>query len=137
MKMELVKDGEKILMIILRNGNFSEGLNFYTKDEDFVQVSTWNYNIGKKTIPHSHKIFERKANKTQEVIYIKSGKISCDVFSGAEILVKSVFLEEGDIAIIFGGGHSYEILKDGTQVLEIKNGPYPGLKNDKKVISNF
>jgi hypothetical protein len=30
------------------------------------------------------------------------------------------------------GGHGYEILEDGTQVLEVKNGPYLGPDVDRR-----
>ena len=38
MEIESIKDGDKILVLILRNGDFAKDLNFYTKDEgmDFV-----------------------------------------------------------------------------------------------------
>ena len=135
MEIESIKDGDKILVLILRNGDFAKDLNFYTKDEDFIQVSTWNYNKGKKTIPHSHKISERTSNKSQEVLYIKKGKIKSKIYNEKEIMIKEAVLNAGDTVIIFGGGHSYEILEGDTQVLEVKNGPYPGLEKDKKVIN--
>ncbi len=134
MQQELIKDKNKILVLILRNGNFSEGLNFYTKDEDFIQVATWNYNNGKKTIPHSDKIIKRTAKRTQEVIYVKTGKIKAEIYNDKGRLVKSSTLKTGDIAIIFAGGHAYEVWEDHTQVLEIKNGPYLGLEKDKKLV---
>ena len=38
----------------------------------------------------------------------------------------------GDILIMLEGGHSYEIMEDNTQVLEIKNGPYVGAELDRR-----
>jgi len=38
---EIIKDKDKILAIILKDGDFPEGLNFHTKDDDFLQVATW------------------------------------------------------------------------------------------------
>lgn len=135
MKQEIIKDKNKILVLILRNGDFPEGLNFYTKDKDFIQVATWNYNKGKKTVPHRHKIVKRIATRTQEVIYVKSGKIRIKIYTDEEKLCKKTILKAGDVAIIFAGGHAYEVLKSKTQAFEIKNGPYPGLEKDKKVIN--
>jgi len=34
--------------------------------------------------------------------------------------------------ILLKGGHGYEILEDGTRVLEVKNGPYPGAEVDRR-----
>ena len=38
--------------------------------------------------------------------------------------IKNLILESGDMYILFRGGHSFKILKDNTEVYEIKNGPY-------------
>ena len=122
------------MVLILRNGDFSDGLNFYTEDKDFVQVSTWNYDKGKKTVPHAHKIFKRTTNKTQEVIFVKTGKMRISIYNEKNNLCKKTILKSGDVAIIFAGGHAYEILESKTQILEVKNGPYPGIKKDKQVI---
>lgn len=134
LKQEVIEDKGQVLAILLRNGDFPEGLNFYTKDQDFVQVSTWNYNAGKQTKPHAHKLAERLANRTQEVIYVKSGRMIAKIYNDKDEFFQEVILATGDVVIIFAGGHSYEILEDKTQILEIKNGPYPGLEKDKKEI---
>ena len=129
---EIIEDKGRVLAVILRGTDFPEGLNFHTKDEDFLQVATWNYQKGRKSSVHSHKIAERMSNRTQEVVYIKRGKVKAEIYSEDDKLLKEVILKEGDSIIIFGGGHSFEVLEDKTQALEIKNGPYPGLERDKR-----
>ena len=134
MKEEIIKDGENLIAKICRNSDWPENLNFYTADTDFVQVSTWNYNKDKHLKAHGHKIAERKSNRTQEVIFVKSGKLTVVFYSEDDKQLYNGIMEPGDFAIIFAGGHAYDILKDKTQILEIKNGPYLGLEVDKKVI---
>ena len=129
MKIEAIKD----IALILR-GDFPKGLRFYTEDKGFIQVGSWNYDKGKKTIPHAHKLAKRTANKTQEVVFIKHGKARVVFFNDKGEKIKTKTLNTGDIVIIFKGGHSFEILEDNTNVLEVKNGPYPGLEKDKKLI---
>lgn len=134
MKEELIKDNETLIAKIYRNTDWPENLNFYTIDSDFVQVSTWNYNSGKHLKAHGHKIAEKKSDRTQEVIFVKSGKLKIILYSENDVAIYENTMETGDFAIIFAGGHSYDILNDKTQVLEIKNGPYLGLETDKKII---
>lgn len=134
LRKEFIKYKNKILVLILRNGDFPKDLNFHTKDEDFIQLATWRYQKGKRTAPHSHKIAQRLANRTQEVLFIKKGKIKAEIFTDQGKFLKKKFLNTGDIVIFLGGGHAFEILKDKTQVLEVKNGPYLGLEKDKRVI---
>ena len=75
------KEGD-LLAIILRSGDYPEGLNFYNKEEDFIQLGTWKYQKGQKIKGHNHLIFERAAQRTQEAVYLKSGKLPVDlVFS--------------------------------------------------------
>ena len=57
-----------------------------------------------------------------------------DIYSEEDAFVDSVELSCGDILILFFGGHGYEILENGTQVLEVKNGPYVGAEKDRKRI---
>lgn len=130
---EVIEDKNKVLAFVIR-GNWPAGLNFHTNDEDFLQVGTWNYPKGKKSSAHSHKISERVSDRTNEAIYIKKGKVKANIFSEDDKLIKEVPLGEGDLIVILGGGHAFEILEDGTEVLEIKNGPYPGLEKDKRNI---
>ncbi len=135
MKKEVIKDKNKILVFILKSNDFAKGLNFYTEDKDFIQVATWNYDKGKKTIPHTHKSAKRIANKTQECIYLKKGKAILNIYNEKEKIIKKIILKSGDIAIILNGGHSLEVLDNKTQVLEVKNGPYLGREKDKKIIN--
>ena len=134
MKEKIIKDGKIVIAKIYKNSDWPENLNFYTTDNDFVQVSTWNYNQGKHLKAHSHKIAERKANQTQEVIFVKSGKMRVYLYSEKDKLIYKGLMTQGDLTIIFTGGHAYDILADKTQILEVKNGPYLGLEKDKKVI---
>ncbi len=134
MNPEIIKDREIIVAKIIKNKNWPENLQFYTDDVDFLQVATWNYNSGKHLKAHGHKICKRTSDRTNEVLFIKSGKIKAFFYNEGDTVIKEEELEAGDIAIIYAGGHAYDVLEDDTQVLEIKNGPYPGLEADKKII---
>ena len=112
--------------------HFNEGLSFYSEDTDAVQVGTWNYNKGKELLAHNHNIVERKVNRTQEVIIIKSGKLYVQIYDEEDNIFDNFEANAGDILIMLNGGHGYEVLEDNTQVIEIKNGPYPGAKMDRR-----
>ena len=134
MKEKIIKDKKTLIAKVYKSGDWPEGLNFYTDNSDFIQVSTWNYEKGKHLKVHGHNIVERKSNQTQEVIFVKSGKMKVYLYSEKDKLIYKGIMKEGDFAIIFKGGHGYDILEDKTQILEIKNGPYLGLEVDKKII---
>jgi hypothetical protein len=123
-----------IVAKIIKNGDWPENLQFYSEDRDFLQVATWNYNFGKHLKAHGHKVCARSSDRTNEVLFIKKGKIKAYFYDEDDNMIKEEDLTTGDIVIIYAGGHAYDILEENTQVLEIKNGPYPGLEADKKII---
>lgn len=134
MKTEKIMDGNLILAIIIRERDWEKGLNFVSSDEDYQQVGIWGYDKGKKLAPHIHLVAPRKVLRTQEVVFVKDGRIKADIYTENEEFLKSVELGKGDTIILFNGGHGYEILEDNTKVLEVKNGPYVGADEDRKRI---
>ncbi len=134
MKVEKIKDGDLTLAIIVRDGDWEEGLNFVSSDEDYQQVGVWGYDLGKKLEPHIHLIERRKVLRTQEVIFVKDGRLRADIYTERKEYLRSIELKKGDTIILLNGGHGYEILEDNTRVLEVKNGPYIGARRDRERI---
>ena len=137
MKTEKIMDGDLILAIVIRDADWEERLNFISSDEDYQQVGIWGYNKGRKLAPHIHLIAPREVLRTQEVVFVKEGRIRADIYTEKGNFLKSIELEKGDTIILLNGGHGYEILEDNTKVLEVKNGPYVGADKDRKRIFNF
>jgi hypothetical protein len=111
---------------------WNDGLGFFSSDQDFIQVGVWGYNSGKVLKAHIHNQALREVHWTQEVLYVRSGRIRATVFDMAERRVAELLGTEGDILVLLRGGHGYEILQDGTRVLEVKNGPYLGAEADRR-----
>lgn len=129
-----VKDGRVVLAFVLRKGSFSKGLNFYSDDLQPLQLATWKYEKGRVLKAHAHKKARRINFHVQELVFIKSGRLRADIYSEKYIKVRSVLLKAGDILVTLAGGHGYKVLEEGTEVLEVKNGPYIGLERDKLLI---
>ncbi len=130
---EIKKEGI-VLARYIPDSDWKEGLNFYSQDEEFIQVGTWGYDRGKELLSHIHNKVERKVYWTQEVLYIKKGSIKAKVYDLDANLVDEIIAKEGDTLILLRGGHGYTILENGTQVLEVKNGPYVGADKDRRRI---
>lgn len=134
MKVEKIIDNNQILAIIIRTADWEKGLNFISAEEDFQQVGIWGYDKGHKLAPHVHLNAPRMIHRTQEVIFVKNGRLRADIYNKEREYLTSVELRKGDTAILLRGGHGYEILEDDTRVLEIKNGPYVGADKDRERI---
>jgi len=122
----------EVFALYLPASQWQPGLNFMTRDADFVQVGTWGYTAGTRLGPHAHNEVKREAARTQEVVFVRAGRIRAHVFDRDDSHVESIEMTAGDVLVLLGGGHGYEILVDGTQVLEVKNGPYPGPEADRR-----
>ena len=130
--MENIKDkAGNLLCIIYRDEDWVEGLNFITDNPLFIQVGSWWYQGGEKLAKHKHNLVPRKANITQEMVYVKSGSMRADIFDQDMNPVTEVILKTGDLAIMAYGGHGYQILEDNTKIIEAKNGPFVSVEVDK------
>jgi hypothetical protein len=129
--METIKHKDQILSIIYRDDDWTEGLNFITPNKLFVQVGSWWYDKGRKLASHVHNDFERKAMRTQEMTYVKKGAMRVLLYDEEHNYLQDFNLYEGDLAVFAYGGHGYEILEDGTKIIEAKNGPFIDVETDK------
>ena len=126
------RDKNGTLLAYKIGSDLAQGLSAYSDESDFIQVVSWNYQAGKKLQPHVHRLIPRSANHTQEAILVLSGQLRADIFDNERHLIGQVLVGVGECMVFLNGGHGYEILEDGTRVLEIKNGPYPGADKDRE-----
>jgi uncharacterized cupin superfamily protein len=127
--------GETTLCILFSVNDIPTGLNFVTAKDAFLQVGTWGYDSGEVLLPHIHnKRVERIIDRTQELVHVVKGRLRARIFSEDEREIESLEMHAGDTLALFAGGHGYEILEDGTRVLEVKNGPYVGPESDRRRI---
>jgi len=128
-----IKEGDIVLArYIPATTAWAEGLRFFSQDGDFIQVGVWGYGAGKELKAHIHNEVSREVLWTQEVLFVRSGKLRARIYNSEEDLIEQLEVSTGDIIILLRGGHGYDILEDGTQVLEIKNGPYIGVDLDRR-----
>lgn len=130
--MKEIRDGDKLLAIVWRDSDWRDGLHFPTPEDLFIQVGCWQYPAGKALRAHRHKKYDRPVTQTQEMVFVKRGRMKVLVYDADKALVDDVVLETGDICILGDCGHGYEILEDGTQILESKNGPFIDVDTDKE-----
>ena len=128
-----IKEGDLVLARhIPASAAWVDGLNFFSQDGDFIQVGVWGYGAGKELKAHIHNEVSREVLWTQEVLFVRSGKLRARIYNTKEELIEQRVVSAGDIIILLRGGHGYDILEDGTQVLEVKNGPYVGPERDRR-----
>jgi hypothetical protein len=80
---------------------------------------------GKIIYPHVHNPVPREVIYTQEVLFIKAGKLRVDFYSDQQQYLESRILEASDTILLITGGHGFEVLEE-IEMIEVKQGPYVG-----------
>ena len=132
---EVVKKKDRMLAMIIRNDYTCEGVDFITPDEYSQQVAYMHHPVGKVIDAHVHNLVHRNVVLTQEVLFIKRGKLRVDFYDDYEDYLESRILGPGDVILLVSGGHGFTVLEE-IEMVEVKQGPYTG-EQDKKRFSGI
>ena len=126
-----IEHNGQLLSIIIKSSFKEEGVHFFTPDDFSQQLAYMNHPSGKVISPHKHNFVERKVSLTQEVLFIKRGKLRVDFYDTEQNYLESHVLEASDVILLCRGGHGFEVLEE-IEMIEVKQGPYAG-ENDKTI----
>jgi mannose-6-phosphate isomerase-like protein (cupin superfamily) len=117
----------EVLAVILAKGRGEDGIHFVTEHSTPQQLALLRWPRGHKILAHVHNPLSRTINSTQEVLFIRSGRVRVDLYRSDLTYECSRELQEGDVMLLVSGGHGFEILED-ADIVEVKQGPYLGEK---------
>jgi len=122
---EKISSMGSLLSIIIRRDYNNDGIDFFTP-EDFSQQLAYMKRPKDYVIPpHVHNPVLREVQLTQEVLFIKSGKVRVDFYDDDKNYLESTILTTGDVILLAHGGHGFEMLEE-SEIIEVKQGPYAG-----------
>ena len=127
---EKIVNNKITLAIIIRANYKKEGIEFFTPNDFSQQLGYMKHSKGYIISPHTHNIIPREVKLTQEVLYIKKGKIRVDFYENNQNYIKSTILTTGDVILLADGGHGFEMIEE-TEMIEVKQGPY--LEEEDKI----
>jgi mannose-6-phosphate isomerase-like protein (cupin superfamily) len=122
---DMIRDNGQLLAIIIPRNFDEKGIHFFTPPEFSQQLAFMRHPPGKVIDPHVHNPVDRSVQYTQEVLFIKSGKVRVDFYSQERAYLESRVLESGDVILLAAGGHGFEVLEE-LEMIEVKQGPYAG-----------
>lgn len=128
---DTVYSGEDIIALILRAKFSSEGTKFLTPKSFSQQLGFIKKEKDEKIKLHKHNMVKRNVINTQEVLFIKAGKVKVNLYSKDREFIRSVMLNPGDTILLASGCHGFDFLEK-TEMIEVKQGPY--LENQDKTI---
>lgn len=130
-RMEEISWNGKPLCYIIPAGPAPERTTFLTPPETNLQVGYIVYPAGHDIPRHVHKPIARHTLGTAEVFVVQAGAYELDVYNDDQELVATRELKAGDVMITVAGGHGFRMLED-TVLLEVKQGPYPGVDEKER-----
>ena len=121
--MEQVFWRNELLAIIVRRDFAAPGVHFFTPSGFSQQLGYMQHPKGKTIQPHIHTAVQREVELTQEVLFIRRGRLRVDFYNRDQQYIESRVLETGDIILLASEGHGFEVLED-VEMFEVKQGPY-------------
>lgn len=122
---ERIFSNEQLLAIIIFRRFCEAGIHFFTPADYSQQLAYMCHPAGKEIPPHVHNPAPREVQFTQEVLFIKRGRVRVDFYDNDRNYLESRILEEGDTILLATGGHGFEVLEE-LEMIEVKQGPYTG-----------
>lgn len=113
------------LAIIIRRSYSAEGIKFFTPQNFSQQLGYMKRSINYKIEPHLHIPVKREVKHTNEVLFIKSGKVRVDFYDENKQYIGSKILNKGDVILLCSGGHGFKMIEN-SEIIEVKQGPYAG-----------
>src|SRR5258706_7021208 len=96
---EKIIAGDVTLAIILRHTFSETGVHFFTPGDYSQQLGYMRHPTGKKIEAHLHNEVPRAIMTTQEVLFIRRGKLRVDFFNEEKHYLESRILEQGDVIL--------------------------------------
>jgi hypothetical protein len=122
---EQITFNNEVLAIIVRHDFSEPGIKFFTPDTFSQQLGYMKRQQGYAIAPHDHNPVPRTIEWTQEVLFIRSGRVRLDLYGHDRTYLESRLLTAGDIVLLAHGGHGLVMLEE-SEIIEVKQGPFAG-----------
>jgi len=132
---EIIHDGH-IIGIVLRKDAVFDKITFFSKPDFSQQLGFLPHKRGSVIHAHFHKEVRRHIQRTQEVLFLKTGRVIVNFYTTGKQYICSRELTAGDCVFLCGGGHGFKVLEDSAMI-EVKQGPYSGRNSDKEIFEGI
>lgn len=126
-----IRHQDRLLALIVRKALQHQGTTFFTPDHFSQQLGYLQHGKGHIIAPHTHRPVTREITRTQEVLFIRKGRLQVDFYTADQLFLQTEILEAGDVILLASGGHGFTVLED-LEMFEVKQGPYAG-DDDKEI----
>lgn len=128
---EWIQDGEETLAVLIRAEMQPDATTFLTPPDYRQQVGFVVHPAGSEIPRHDHLSLQRSITGTSECIIVRRGRSEVTIYDRQRREVCRRELKTGDVLLLVAGGHGFRQIED-TVFLEIKQGPYPGIREKER-----
>ncbi len=130
---KIIQENETIYAKIIRASYKTQDNEFFTSETDEMQFGVISYPKNHKTGAHCHNKIFKKSSTVDEIIMVQQGSARVDFYNTKGAYIKSAEIFQGDILILFKGGHNIIFYED-TKTYTIKTGVYSKDKNKTRIV---
>lgn len=120
---EEIRHQGELHAIIIPSSHRAPGVEFFTPPEFSQQLGYMRHGAGHVIDPHMHNQVRREVRYTQEVLFIRRGRLRVNFYDEQRGFLESRELSAGDVVLLVIGGHGFEVI-DEVEMVEVKQGPY-------------
>jgi cupin fold WbuC family metalloprotein len=122
---EEFRDDGRVVCLVVRSHVHAESTRFFTSDDSTLQVGLVVHPQGHVIPRHRHVPIRREISETGEVLVVRRGRCTLELFSRSGDPLSVIELEPDDLVVLSGAAHRFTMHSD-TILLEVKQGPYTG-----------
>jgi hypothetical protein len=104
--LEEIRHRHETLALIIYRDFAAPGVLFLTPGDSSQQLAYMSHPAGRVILPHIHHPVPREVRYTQEVLFIKKGRLRVDFYTPARKYIGSRSLGEGDTILLAAGGQT-------------------------------
>jgi hypothetical protein len=118
--LEIITANGQVLCYVIPKSTQPEKTTFVTPPDGKQQVGFIVYSKGGVIARHIHKPLERHIIGMAEVVIVRSGHCQIEVYDESLSLVATRDLYQGDVVLMVGGGHGFQVKEDTVLAWMIK-----------------
>lgn len=84
---EKILFGDQLIAIIVFSSFAKQAIEFFTPDDFSQQLAYMSHPASNKIILHRHNSIPREVHYTQEVLFIRKGRVGVDFFNDGELYI--------------------------------------------------
>lgn len=116
-------ENDELVALVIGADYEKDGIEFFTPGDFSQQLAYMRHQTGTVIPPHIHNQIDRAVRLTQEVLFVRKGRVQVDLYNSDRTFLDSVVLSAGDVILLASGGHGFTMLEP-TEMIEVKQGPF-------------